>query len=245
MKYYFIKKLKVEYISLVDSPANRKGIVYKSENIFQKHFEIRKTDEEKRIVYGIVYSPNELDTQNMFTDGKVIEEAAHNFLKSGNTNKVDNQHNLIADVGFICESWITKEKDSVFENEPEGSWAVGIKIISNEMWEKVKSSEIKGISLYGTAVLEERNENELFKNLIKKFSKYFQTDDRQLDEIFSSVKIINEKIENLEKIQNEKIGLLQNEIKNHFGRIEKMEQFTKNSVQPGVIRKKTPTNYWI
>ena len=56
----------VEFLSLVNKGANKKKIIFKSEEnsseVFQRIVDIVKIDEEKRMVYGIVYSPDEVDS---------------------------------------------------------------------------------------------------------------------------------------------------------------------------------------
>lgn len=241
MKYYYIKKLNVEFISLVDRPANKKDIIYKSENIFQRQLEITKKDTAKRIVYGIVYSPNELDLQNMFTDAKVIEEAAYNFLKNGNTKNIDSQHNLVPDVGFVCESWIVKKNDPIFQNEAEGSWAIGIKILKDEIWEKIIKGEIKGISLYGVALLEEKSDTSLFNQLVNKISNYFnQKNDVENNASEDIIKLFKE-IENIDI----KILKFETLIKDIEKRLAHIEKSSNPSVQPNVLRKKNTNNFWI
>jgi hypothetical protein len=152
-----LKNIDVSFISLVDKGANLKEIIYKSENFpdnppLSKFVEILKTDEEKRMVYGIVYSPEETDTQGDITDAKEIEKAALAFMKYRRTNNVDQQHDGKKGQGFVGESWITKEADPLFKDHaPEGSWAVGIKVEKEDTWEKVKAGEISGLSLAGVA----------------------------------------------------------------------------------------------
>ncbi|MGQ7174092.1 XkdF-like putative serine protease domain-containing protein, partial [Escherichia sp. R-CC3] len=41
---------------------------------------IKSDDEEKRLVYGIVYEPDTLDAHGDFTDAETIEKAAHEFM---------------------------------------------------------------------------------------------------------------------------------------------------------------------
>lgn len=152
-----LKNIDVSFISLVDKGANLKEILFKSDASpddppFIKIVEILKTDEEKHMVYGIVYSPEETDSQGDITDAQEIEKAAHSFLKYRRTNNVDEQHSGKKGPGFVGESWITKENDALFKDvAPEGSWAVGIKVEKEDTWTKVKDKEITGLSLAGIA----------------------------------------------------------------------------------------------
>jgi hypothetical protein len=169
-----LKNIDVSFISLVDKGANLKEILYKSDNFpdnpqVTKTVEILKTDEEKRMVYGIVYSPEETDSQGDITDAKEIEKAALAFMKYRRTNNVDKQHDGRKGQGFIGESWITKANDPLFKDvAPEGSWAVGIKVEKEETWDQVKSGEITGLSLAGVAETIDLAKEEPKEGLVQK-----------------------------------------------------------------------------
>lgn len=59
-----LTNIDIHIISLVDKGANKKNIIWKSKSgdagnhTYTRNFTTQKTDEEKKIVYGIVYSPN-------------------------------------------------------------------------------------------------------------------------------------------------------------------------------------------
>ena len=155
-----LKKVEAEFISLVGRGANNKIIIFKSAQSqgvpqIQKEIEIKKIDEDQRMVYGVVYSPEEVDLQGDIASAEVIKDMAYNFMKSAKTNNVDQQHNFISDEGFVAESWLVKQGDPVFPQEKEGSWAVGIKIEKDETWRLVKGGEISGLSLAGLALVED------------------------------------------------------------------------------------------
>jgi len=156
-----LSDIDVQFISLVDKGANMKRIILKSDDLpetpsFVKSVEILKTDIEKRMVFGIVYSPEETDSQGDIATLEEIEKAAHAFMKNRRIGKVDKNHNTEAGEGYVAESWLTKENDSLFATDaPVGSWAVGIKIEKDETWEEIKKGAIGGLSLMGTATIEQ------------------------------------------------------------------------------------------
>ncbi len=167
-----LKKVEVSFISLVGKGANGKTIIYKSANhadnpAYSKEITILKTDPEKQIVYGIVYSPDEVDSQGDTASAKVIEEMAYEFMKSARTMNVDQQHDFKGDEGFVAESWILKQTDALFPDEKPGSWAVGIKVTNGDTWERVKKGEITGLSLAGAAVVEEVKSDNILNKLRK------------------------------------------------------------------------------
>lgn len=147
-----LRNVIVDFISLVKRGANNKTIIYKEkqeQSICQ--VSIQKLDEDKHLVYGIVYSPEEVDSQGDFAQESVIQEMAYNFMKNCRLNNVDLQHNYNPEYGFIAESWIVRKDDSLFPNEKEGSWAVVIKVEDMKLWEEIKAGNITGLSMAGEA----------------------------------------------------------------------------------------------
>ena len=155
MKKTELKDLNVNFISLVGKGANGKDIIYKSkDDNFSKNIPIAKHDEEKGIVVGIVYSPNELDTDNEFASKETIEKACYSFMKNKHLSNVDKDHSFKNEDAYVCESWIIKKGDPTFPDEKEGSWAVAIKIEDEKLKKAVKSGEIGGISMAGVCIKE-------------------------------------------------------------------------------------------
>ena len=80
-----------------------------------------------------------------------IEKAAYDFMRARRTRSVDTDHSFEEGAGFVAESWLVKENDPLFADEPAGAWAVGIKVTGEEVWERVIKGELKGLSLAGLA----------------------------------------------------------------------------------------------
>jgi len=164
-----IKNLKVEFISLVDSAANQRQFVYKAEALdsvgsqVQKSIAIRKFDEEKGIIYGVVYAPSEIDAHGDTMYAEDIEDAAHDFLEKGKTNRVDKQHDEDPDEGFVVESFILKGEHPEFPEDPEGTWCVAIKVANEDTRESIKNGEITGLSLGGFAEMEDLETEDVAK----------------------------------------------------------------------------------
>ena len=164
----------ITHISLVKAGANGKQVIYKSAATDPQHestIDIKKTDNEKGIVYGIVYAPDQVDSQGDFTTADEIEKAAYAFMKSLNGRNVDVEHSFQSEDAFVAESWIIKSGDPIFPDEPEGSWAVAIKLESDELKELAKSGDIAGLSMAGAArkePVEKAGDN------TKAFSKFFE-----------------------------------------------------------------------
>lgn len=153
----FLKDIRVQFISLVKNGANGKTIIFKSadKEDFQhvRQVSIAKRDEAKRMVYGIVYAPDSEDTQGDMTNAEEIEKAAHQFMADLNARQVDKGHDYDPKDGvFVAESWIVRKSDPLFPAEPAGSWAVGIKVNNDEIWQQVEKGEIQGLSMAGEAL---------------------------------------------------------------------------------------------
>lgn len=140
-------------ISLVRNPANKKPIILKSADVdlenpgIEKFFTIRKADDEKQIVYGLVCVPDEVDTQGDVLTASAIEKAMENFMKWGCAPNVDREHDFNMRDAFVRESWLVKDGDPMFTEV--GGWAVGIKIKNQELWDTIKSGQVQGLSLAG------------------------------------------------------------------------------------------------
>ncbi|MHC1578112.1 MAG: XkdF-like putative serine protease domain-containing protein, partial [Candidatus Methanospirareceae archaeon] len=69
-----------------------------------------------------------------------------------------------------CESWLTRKGDPLFPDKPEGSWAVGIKIEDENLWEECKAGKLTGLSLAGVSKVEylEKEEDEVDETFVRK-----------------------------------------------------------------------------
>lgn len=150
-----ITDLHVTYISLVKKPATGKQVILRSEQGKPTVFEIRKMDSKLQRVYGIVYAPGQVDSQGDYADADVIRRAATNFLRDYNQHNVDTEHSWSTEMACVAESWLLRSADPLFPEEPEGAWAVGIQIYDPDLWKRLESGELTGLSLAGMAQYEQ------------------------------------------------------------------------------------------
>lgn len=108
-------------------------------------------DSEERLILGVVYSPDEEDTQGDAMDVIAIKKMAHNFLASGYITKVDTNHNYTENGSVIVQSFIARDNDPDFA---KGSWVVGVRL-DPESWEKAKAGELNGFSMAGISLEKE------------------------------------------------------------------------------------------
>ena len=202
-----LKDIKVDFLSLVAKGANGKKIIYKSdgnrpqgaENIELVAKNFIKSD-DRQMVYSVVYSPDEVDSQKEFAKAEEIEAAAYQFMKSRNVLNVDANHDFDPKAAYVAESWILKGVDTLFPKEREGAWAVGIKVEDPELWARVKKGELEGISMAGCAVKVRKDEGggilgkleDMLGRLLKseppkQEESVAKTDDKAVDEFLAKV----------------------------------------------------------
>ncbi|MCY8346817.1 XkdF-like putative serine protease domain-containing protein [Bacillus haynesii] len=181
---------KITHVSYVDKAANQKQFFFmKSEKQpdFQKEIKVlTKAEDEKKLVYGIVYEPDTLDAHGDFMTAAEIEKAAHGFLKDA--REIDKQHDFQGGVGEVVESYVAPADFEVNgETIKKGSWVLVTKA-SDEVWEQIKKGEITGYSMAGTAETIEKQKEKSFShsaneekglfNLLKNFFTKGEVQDR-------------------------------------------------------------------
>ena len=116
---------------------------------------IAMVEDEKRLVYGVVLVPDEVDSQGDVARAEVIEEAAHDYLAS--SRAVSKMHMEPA-TASVVESYIAPCDLRLSENEvKKGSWVITVKVGDEELWGRIRSGEYGGFSVGGLA---ERVSNE-------------------------------------------------------------------------------------
>ena len=174
-----LSELKVHFISLVESPANKRQFLVKQAGledeveVVEKTVRIVKSDSKRRVAYGIVLAPDEVDDDHDTISKEEIEKAAYAFMQAGRSQQVDSDHDGEAGKGFVAESWLVREGDPLFAEEPEGAWAVGIKVTDAETWTRVEKGELTGFSVAGLAKrmpveFENTNEEEAMAEQVEK-----------------------------------------------------------------------------
>lgn len=201
-----IKKYKVGIdsetyaISMVESPAIESDFVALSK---EEEVKVFLESEERHMVYGAALIPDKDIYRNngeqefyiSFTK-ESIEKMSQDFMKNYRQNEVTLDHEEMANDITITESWLVEDpyKDKANAlgiNVPKGTWMVGMKVNQIDVWERVKSGELKGFSVESMISLEEfskQNENNMnietndmfwdkLKNILKEaFSKKAEAD---------------------------------------------------------------------
>lgn len=109
--------------------------------------------EAERLVYGEVYAPLQVDTDEEAMTAEEIKKMAHGFLMDGFTSKIDVNHQQQESGCLIVESFLARKNDP--DNFVEGSWVLGVKVLPDELWEAIQKGELNGFSFGGSAPAKE------------------------------------------------------------------------------------------
>lgn len=116
--------------------------------------EIKKFNDEERMVYGFASVAKDGDTTLVDRQGDMIEEAelvkmAHRFIKTARTGKVMHEGTPKAEV---VESMVLRPdvaKALGLENFTKTAWVIGMKVNDDATWDRVKKGELKAFSIGG------------------------------------------------------------------------------------------------
>lgn len=145
-------------VSLVSDPAIQINWIK-----FNKQSEIKLAiqNEDKRIIFTPVLIPNQLiyrniagEEFNLMFDKETIEQVEQKWVKDNLSSAVDIEHSskLIDGVTFFESVLLNNERFATakgFEGLPEGTWFLTGKVESDDVWTKIKSGEVNGVSIDG------------------------------------------------------------------------------------------------
>lgn len=250
-----LKNIVVRFISLVSKGANKKEVIWKcdqdekgKEPITLENV-ILKMDDEKQMVYGVVYSPDEEDSHGDFAKAEDIEAAAIDFMKNTRQFNVDREHSFQSEKATVVESWVVKAEngDPFVPGAKKGSWCVGIHVEDADLWGQVKKGELTGLSMAGFAVRERvsKSANEETISVLKRAKEILKSV-LKLKEDNSPTEIEKEELratrELIAKIENtmtpvdkpnRDIENLMKEVNSAMEKIEKSSVFGKRSGDVG------------
>ena len=149
----------VDYVALVDKPA-----IQKNWNAFKNQQRFEVVSEDKRIISGPLMLADMPIFRSDATYGDyyvafsrdTILKIVQKFFKKGFQSNVNLMHNSSAQFEGVTlfESFISDPSRGImpmkgFEDTPDGSWFGSFKVDDDNVWEMVKSGEIKGFSVEG------------------------------------------------------------------------------------------------
>ena len=111
---------------------------------------ICKSDADRQVVYGEVYAPNSVDTHGDMMLKEDVEVMCHKFLRHRFlSSTVDTEHDNFPNGSFPIESFIAQKNDP--RGFTEGAWVLGVKVVDQNLWSRIKSGELSGFSFEGRA----------------------------------------------------------------------------------------------
>ena len=159
-------------ISLVEAPAIEETLVHMEE---QKQMKVQLADEEKYMVYSAVLVPDKPiyrrneDGDEFYIEftKESIEKMSQQFFKEYKQNEITLDHDTMASDITVVESWIKADmfKDKsvaigLSEDLPIGTWIAGMKVNQIDVWDRIKSGELKGFSVESLISLEDFSKQE-------------------------------------------------------------------------------------
>ena len=154
------QELAIDAISLVSSPAIEQDFVYFGKE--KNNLTFAKVDEEKRMLVSPAlipnkqifrYDPNTDSEYYVFFSKATVARAAELYLKHNNHHKATYEHQDRVSGVLTVESWIKEgdmDKSKLYGYDlPNGTWFVKMKINNDDLWNKIKEGELKGLSIEG------------------------------------------------------------------------------------------------
>ena len=154
------QELAIDAISLVSAPAIEQDFVYFGKE--KNNLTFAKVDEEKRMLVSPAlipnkqifrYDPNTDSEYYVYFSPETVRKASELYLQHNNHHKATYQHQDRVSGVLTVESWIKEgdsDKSKMYGYDlPNGTWFVKMKIDNDELWNKIKEGELKGLSIEG------------------------------------------------------------------------------------------------
>jgi len=104
---------------------------------------------EERYILGIVLEPDIVDGQNEVVSKQEIRQACFSFMenykKLGVYHTEENKGRLAILENFLAPVTFTLGEREVVE----GTWLMGIRVMDDSLWSKIKNGDITGLSIFG------------------------------------------------------------------------------------------------
>ena len=153
-------ELTIDAISLVSQPAIEVDFVFFGKE--KNNLTLAKVDEEKRMLVSPAlipnkqiyrYNPNLDQDYYVYFSKDTVRMASEMYLKHNNHHKATYEHQDRVSGVLTVESWIKEgeqDKSKMYGFDlPDGTWFVKMRIDNEEMWSRIKSGDIKGLSIEG------------------------------------------------------------------------------------------------
>ena len=231
------QELAIDAISLVTSPAIESEFVFFGKE--KNNLTFAKVDEEKRMLISPALIPNKQIFRHdpntdsdyyVFFSKATVRKASELYLKHNNHHKATYQHQDRVSGVLTVESWIKEgdsDKSKLYGYDlPNGTWFVKMKIENDELWQKIKAGELKGLSIEGyfTNKFEQMQKKEFtteeVKTALKELLSVQKVELGMVDDLVKDAKTLSSKFEKAVK-NNMAIAKLVNENFKEMGSVVK------------------------
>ena len=145
---YPVRKAEIFELVAKHAPGPRPG-----ETAFSITGRVLKAEErgEERFVLGVVLEPETVDAQQDIYSAAEVRQVAHRFLEEFRGLGLMHQVPVNGQVKIV-ESYVAPEDLQVGDEVVKaGTWLLGVHVLSDELWAKVKAGELTGFSIGGSA----------------------------------------------------------------------------------------------
>ncbi len=105
-------------------------------------------NDEKQIAYAPVLVPGEPDHYGDIVTVETVERVAHRYM--ADYRNLDVEHTMQPADAEVVEHWITKRAERFGDvTVPLGTWMIGIRARSADLWASIKAGAIAGVSIMG------------------------------------------------------------------------------------------------
>lgn len=120
-------------------------------DLVEKRFEVLKNNGEQRTVLGIVLEPETVDSQGDIYSEDEITKTAWKFLE--NYQNFGLMHSELVPEILPLESYVAPTDFNIGgQVVKKGTWVLRVRVLDDEIWDKVKSGDLTGFSIGGSAV---------------------------------------------------------------------------------------------
>ena len=254
------QELAIDAISLVTSPAIEQDFVFFGKE--KNNLTFAKVDEEKRMLVSPALIPNKQIFRHdpntdsdyyVFFSKATVRKASELYLKHNNHHKATYQHQDRVSGILTVESWIIEDtkldKSTLYGYSlPVGTWMVKLSISNDEIWSKIKSGELKGLSIEGyfTNKFEQMQKKEFTNEEVKTALKELLSKKKMIKVELATIGAVRGKLTKLRnkaskwsaqlyKISNE-ASSLSGDAFNIAGEFEPLKEAAKELGIPNVVK---------
>jgi site-specific DNA-adenine methylase len=107
--------------------------------------------DDERFVLGVVLEPEVVDAQGDIYSAEEVRQAAHRFMEEFGGLGLMHRFRVNGDVK-ILESYLAPSDFEFGDTKVrKGTWLLAVRIIEDELWERVKDGQLTGFSIGGSA----------------------------------------------------------------------------------------------